>query len=164
MHRVHHVLRGILIFRLAIGAIGASFVITQFHSSVMFAPSVVGTAIATVGGWGNGGGGVTRSVMPLILSALLSLGVQHAFGWRMAMALPGAMMLVVVLLYWRCTQDTPDGDFAERRARGVTGLGTKKGGLGMFRQAAGNYRVWMLATCYAAGFDVEIFIQSVAAS
>ena len=36
-----------LIFRLAIGAIGASFVITQFHTSVMFAPNVVGTANAT---------------------------------------------------------------------------------------------------------------------
>jgi len=31
-----------LVFRLAIGAIGASFVITQFHTSVMFAPNVVG--------------------------------------------------------------------------------------------------------------------------
>ena len=30
-----------LFFRLAIGAIGASFVITQYHTSVMFAPNVV---------------------------------------------------------------------------------------------------------------------------
>ena len=153
-----------LIFRLAIGVIGASFVITQFHTSVMFAPNVVGTANATVGGWGNAGGGVTQSVMPLILAALLSLGVQHALGWRMAMVVPGVMMLVVAVLYWRCTQDTPDGNFAELRARGITELGTKKGGLGVFRQAAGNYRVWMLATCYAAGFGVEIFIHGVAAS
>ena len=41
-----------LVFRLLIGIIGASFVITQFHTSVMFAPNVVGTANATVGGWG----------------------------------------------------------------------------------------------------------------
>ena len=153
-----------LIFRLAIGAIGASFVITQFHTSVMFAPNVVGTANATVGGWGNAGGGVTQSVMPLILASLLSLGVQHALGWRMAMLVPGAMMLIVAVLYWRCTQDTPDGSFAELRAGGVTELGIKKGGFGVFRKAAGNYRVWMLATCYAAGFGVEIFIHGVAAS
>lgn len=57
-----------LIFRLLIGIIGASFVITQFHTSVMFAPNVVGTANATVGGWGNAGGGVTQSVMPLVLA------------------------------------------------------------------------------------------------
>ena len=37
-----------LLFRLAIGVIGASFVITQYHTSVMFAPNVVGTANATV--------------------------------------------------------------------------------------------------------------------
>ena len=51
-----------LVFRLLIGIIGASFVITQFHTSVMFAPNVVGTANATVGGWGNAGGGVTQSL------------------------------------------------------------------------------------------------------
>jgi NNP family nitrate/nitrite transporter-like MFS transporter len=38
-----------LVFRLAIGVIGASFVVTQFHTSVMFAPNVVGTANAAVG-------------------------------------------------------------------------------------------------------------------
>ena len=31
-----------LVFRLLIGIIGASFVITQYHTSVMFAPNVVG--------------------------------------------------------------------------------------------------------------------------
>jgi NNP family nitrate/nitrite transporter-like MFS transporter len=35
-----------LFFRLCIGAVGASFVITQYHTSVMFAPNVVGTANA----------------------------------------------------------------------------------------------------------------------
>src|SRR5690606_20965873 len=48
-----------LIFRLAIGTIGASFVITQFHTGIMFAPKIKGTANAVTGGWGNLGGGVT---------------------------------------------------------------------------------------------------------
>ena len=51
-----------LLGRLAIGAIGASFVITQYHTSVMFAPNVVGTANATTAGWGNLGGGITNLV------------------------------------------------------------------------------------------------------
>src|SRR5258706_8491474 len=55
-----------LLFRLAIGVIGASFVITQYHTSVMFAPNVVGTANATVAGWGNMGGGATLIAMPLV--------------------------------------------------------------------------------------------------
>ena len=61
-----------LLFRLAIGAIGASFVITQYHTSVMFAPNCVGTANATTAGWGNLGGGVTQMVMPLIFTAVLA--------------------------------------------------------------------------------------------
>ncbi len=153
-----------LVFRLAIGAIGASFVITQFHTSVMFAPNVVGTANATVGGWGNAGGGVTQSVMPLILAAIVSLGVEQSMGWRLAMFVPGALMLVVAVLYWRCTQDTPEGNMLELRARGITVDSGKKGGLAVFKQAMGNYRVWMLAITYGACFGVEIFIHAVAAS
>ena len=38
-----------LLFRPGIGIIGASFVITQYHTSAMFAPNVVGTATAP--GW-----------------------------------------------------------------------------------------------------------------
>jgi NNP family nitrate/nitrite transporter-like MFS transporter len=54
-----------LFFRLLIGAVGASFVITQYHTSVMFAPNVVGTANASAG-WGNAGGGAAQGLMPLL--------------------------------------------------------------------------------------------------
>ncbi len=145
-----HSYTSFLIFRLAIGAIGASFVITQFHTSVMFAPNVVGTANATVGGWGNAGGGVTQSVMPLILAAIVSLGVQQAMGWRMAMIVPGVLMLIVAVLYWRFTQDTPEGNIPDLRRRGITVDTGKKGGLAVFNQAAANYRTWVLALAYAA--------------
>ncbi len=153
-----------LVFRLAIGAIGASFVITQFHTSVMFAPNVVGTANATVGGWGNAGGGVTQTVMPLLLAALVSLGVQQTLGWRLAMIVPGVMMLIVAVMYYRLTQDTPEGNFKELRARGISIDSGKKGGWAVFKQAMVNYRVWMLAVTYGACFGVEIFIHGVAAS
>ncbi|MGI4942220.1 MAG: MFS transporter [Janthinobacterium lividum] len=153
-----------LVFRLAIGAIGASFVITQFHTSVMFAPNVVGTANATVGGWGNAGGGVTQTVMPLLLAALVSLGVQQTMGWRLAMIVPGVMMLIVAVMYYRLTQDAPEGNFKELRARGISVDSGKKGGWAVFKQAMVNYRVWMLAITYGACFGVEIFIHGVAAS
>jgi methyl-accepting chemotaxis protein len=64
-----------LLFRLAIGLVGASFVITQYHTSVMFSPSIVGTANAVTAGWGNLGGGVTQIVMPLIFAALVGAGI-----------------------------------------------------------------------------------------
>jgi NNP family nitrate/nitrite transporter-like MFS transporter len=153
-----------LVARLAIGAIGASFVITQFHTSVMFAPNVVGTANATVGGWGNAGGGVTQSVMPLILAGLIGLGLSSSMSWRMSMFVPGAMMLIVAVLYWKYTQDTPEGNIVDLRRRGIAFESGKKGGWPVFKQAISNYRVWMLAITYGACFGVEIFIHAVAAS
>ena len=153
-----------LVFRLAIGAIGASFVITQFHTSVMFAPNVVGTANATVGGWGNAGGGVAQSVMPFLLAGVVGLGVSTSLGWRISMIVPGVMMLIVAILYYKLTQDTPKGNMRDLRARGVEIETGKKGGWSLFRQAMGNYRVWMLAITYGACFGVEIFIHGVAAS
>ncbi|GAC1532589.1 MAG: MFS transporter [Ramlibacter sp.] len=153
-----------LFFRLCIGAIGASFVITQYHTSVMFAPNVVGTANATVGGWGNAGGGVTQSLMPLIVAALVSFGVETAYGWRVAMFVPGIAMVVMAFVYARYTQDTPQGDIIDMRKSGISVDSGKKGGVATFLQAAKNYRVWMLAMTYGACFGVEIFIHNIAAS
>lgn len=153
-----------LFFRLLIGTIGASFVITQYHTSVMFAPNVVGTANATVGGWGNAGGGVTQSLMPLIVAAVVTLGVEEAYGWRVAMLVPGIAMIVMGFVYARFTQDTPKGDLVDLRANGVAVDAGKKGGWAVFVQACGNYRVWMLAATYGACFGVEIFIHNIAAS
>ncbi len=70
-----------LFFRLLIGAIGASFVITQYHTSIMFAPNVVGTANAAAAGWGNAGG-ATQALMPLLLGAIVMFGVEQTMGWR----------------------------------------------------------------------------------
>lgn len=159
-----HSYESFLIFRLAIGAIGASFVITQFHTSVMFAPNVVGTANATVGGWGNAGGGVTQSVMPFLLAAIVSAGFSQFAGWRIAMFVPGVLMLVMAFAYYRFTQDTPEGNIIDLRKRGITVDAGKKSGLAVFKQASLNYRVWMLAICYAASFGVELFIHATAAT
>ncbi len=68
-----------LLFRVAIGAIGASFVITQYHTSMMFAANCVGTANATTAGWGNLGGGVTQMVMPLVFAGFVGVvGLSQA--------------------------------------------------------------------------------------
>ncbi len=152
-----------LTFRLLIGAIGASFVITQYHTSVMFAPNVVGTANAAAAGWGNSGGGATQTLMPLMLAALVSLGVEQAFGWRLALLVPGVLMLVMAFLYWRYTQDCPAGNYSTLRASGLMPAGGKKAGWTSFKQACANYRVWMLFVTYGACFGVEIFIHNIAA-
>jgi MFS transporter, NNP family, nitrate/nitrite transporter len=150
-----------LLFRLAIGAIGASFVITQYHTSVMFAPNVVGTANAAAAGWGNLGGGVTQIVMPLLFAGFVSLGVGAWWGWRMAMFVPGVMMLLCGIAYYRLTQDTADGDFAELRARGE--LASRSGAGSAFATACRDSRVWALFVIYGACFGMELTIDNIAA-
>ena len=152
-----------LFFRLLIGAIGASFVITQYHTSIMFAPNVVGTANAAAAGWGNAGGGATQALMPLLLGAIVMFGVEQSMGWRIALLVPGIMMVIVGILYWKLTQDCPQGNFKELRKEGIEVGSDKKGGTAILLQAARNYRVWILFVSYAACFGIEIFIHNVAA-
>jgi len=156
-----HNYESFLLFRLAIGTIGASFVITQYHTSVMFAPNCVGTANATAAGWGNMGGGVTQMVMPLVLSAILSLGVDKALGWRLSMLLPGVVLLIMGFVYYRWTQDFPEGNVGELRRLGLVPARSKA--RGSFREAMKDYRVWALGVIYAASFGVELTINNIAA-
>jgi NNP family nitrate/nitrite transporter-like MFS transporter len=153
-----------LFFRLLIGTIGASFVVTQYHTSVMFAPNIVGTANAASAGWGNSGGGVTQSIMPWVLAALLSLGVGKSAGWRLSMIVPAALMLLVAIAYWNLTQDSPKGNYKELRAAGIEIESGKKGGWAVFKTAMRNYRCWMLFITYGACFGIELFVHNVAAS
>ena len=152
-----------LLCRLGIGAVGASFVITQYHTSVMFAPNVVGTANATSAGWGNAGAGAAQMLVPLLLAGMLALGAGDASAWRLALVVPGLAMPVMAWFYWRFTQDCPQGNFTQLRAQGISIDGGKKGGWASFRAACANYRVWMLFVTYAACFGVEVFIHNIAA-
>jgi len=146
-----------LIFRLAIGIIGASFVITQFHTSIMFAPNIKGTANATAGGFGNAGGGAANVFMPLIASALTALGFcSSADSWRFAMIFPGVMLLICAFLYHRYTQDSPQGDFKNLKDE------TIKSNKNTFLIAAKDYRTWILTVAYAACFGVEITVDNFA--
>jgi NNP family nitrate/nitrite transporter-like MFS transporter len=153
-----------LLFRLGIGAVGASFVITQYHTSVMFGPKVVGTANAASAGWGNSGGGVAQALMPLLMGAVVMLGVSETMGWRAALLVPGVAMLVTAVFYWKLTQDCPEGNYAELRASGTPFEASGKGGWASFAEACRNYRAWLLFVTYGACFGIELFIHNVAAT
>ena len=144
-----------LMFRLAIGVIGASFVITQFHTSMMFAPSIKGTANAITGGWGNLGGGVTNMVMPLIFAAIVGFGYSPAQAWRYAMIVPGVMMLVMAVLYHRYTKDTPNGNYDE--------IGYQQKNTKTDWKVLADWRVWALMLAYAMCFGMELTFDNVAA-
>lgn len=144
-----------LLFRAAIGIIGASFVITQFHCSIMFAPNIKGTANAVAGGWGNLGGGVTNIVMPLIFAAIVGMGFTKSEAWRYAMIVPGVMMLIVAFLYHKYTKDTPGGNYDETATMRNAGKRTD------WRVLA-DWRVWALTMAYAMCFGMEITFDNVA--
>jgi len=144
-----------LLFRLAIGVIGASFVITQFHTSMMFAPKLKGTANAITGGWGNLGGGVTNMVMPLIFAAIVGFGYTKAEAWRYAMIVPGIMMLVIAFLYWKYTKDTPNGNYDEVGYN--VGKSTKTDW-----SVLADWRIWALTIGYAMCFGMELTFDNVA--
>jgi len=135
----------LLAFRLAIGGIGASFVITQYHTSVMFAPNVVGSANAVVAGWGNLGGGVTQIAMPLLFALFAS--------WRTAMIVPAVIMFATGIVYYRLTEDSVDGQRA-RPTRKTPGA---------FTAALRDRRVWALFLIYGACFGMELTLDNIAA-
>lgn len=144
----------LLLVRVFIGAIGASFVITQFHTSLMFAPNIVGTANATAAGWGNLGGGVTQQVMPLLLLSF-AFFMPEEMAWRYAMAVPAVIMLITGLLYSRLTTDTPNGDYATFKKNQIA-----KKENGTFLDACKDYRVWILFLMYGSCFGIELIVNS----
>ena len=151
-----------LLFRIAIGIIGASFVVTQYHTSIMFAPNCVGTANATAAGWGNLGGGVTQMVMPLVFAAFISvLGLSTASAWRASLFVAGAVCALMGVAYYFLTQDAPGGNFADLRTRGL--MPQKKSIKGSFLNACKDYRVWVLSLSYACCFGMELTLDNVAA-
>lgn len=147
-----HSYQSFLLFRLAIGVVGASFVITQHHTSTMFSTRVVGTANAITAGWGNLGGGVTQWLLPLLFGAIVGAGVDRFVGWRLAMVIPGLLMLATGAAYYFLTEDTPDGRPF-----------TPSKGIQALREAMADHRVWLLFVVYGACFGIEITADNVAA-
>jgi NNP family nitrate/nitrite transporter-like MFS transporter len=148
-----------LLFRVLIGAIGASFVITQYHTSLMFAPNCVGTANATTAGWGNLGGGVTQLAMPLVFALFVgTLGFSDAVGWRLSMFVVGVLCAMAGVAYFFFTQDTPGGNFRELRAAGKLAARSAQG---TFLEACRDFRVWALFITYGCCFGIEITIENI---
>ncbi|WP_027394077.1 MFS transporter [Aquimarina latercula] len=145
-----------IICRLFIGFIGASFVITQFHTSIMFAPNIVGTANATSAGWGNLGGGANRLGMPLIAAAVVSFGIAETEAWRYCMVIAGVVCFLMGIVYYFFTQDTPNGNYKELKVKGE--LPQSKKDEVSFLSAIKDYRVWILFVIYAACFGMELTV------
>ncbi len=150
--------------RFFIGFIGATFVVTQFWTSVMFSSNIVGTANATSAGWGNLGGGVTNAIMPLIRK-----GISNARGlsnlqdknddvsWRIAMVIPACALLIISSALFFFSDDLPDGNYRDLHRAGTK---EKTNPFKSMLRASSNWRVWILFLLYAGCFGVELLMNS----
>jgi NNP family nitrate/nitrite transporter-like MFS transporter len=152
--------KSFLVMRLLVGCIGASFVITQYHTTMMFAPNVIGTANATTAGWGNMGGGATQFAMPLLFAAFMGFGFSESLSWRLCMVVVGSICCLLGVVYFFATQDTPGGNFNDLEPADSERSTESKPG---FLAAAGDHRVWLLFSAYAACFGMTLTFNNIAA-
>uniref|UniRef100_A0A0G4I790 Major facilitator superfamily (MFS) profile domain-containing protein n=1 Tax=Chromera velia CCMP2878 TaxID=1169474 RepID=A0A0G4I790_9ALVE len=111
----------IYILRFAIGFLGASFVPCQFFTSQFFAPSVVGSANAFSGGWGNLGAGVTMMVMPNLMRIFTDgLGMSDNDALKWVFLIPAAVTCTVGVLVFFFADDSPQGCWKNRALPGET--------------------------------------------
>ncbi|CAK0790337.1 unnamed protein product [Prorocentrum cordatum] len=146
---------GLIVVRFCIGAVGATFVTNQFWSSILFNRKIVGMTNATAGGWGNLGGGVTQSLMPLIYGMFLNgFGMSKPASWRVSMFVPAAIFSIVAVLMWFFSQDTPCGKFD------VTQLGKSKVSPVDYVQCLKDPRVLTMIMQYGACFGTELVMNN----
>lgn len=145
----------LLIMRALIGIIGASFVITQYHTAAMFAPNCVGTANATTAGWGNMGAGLANACMPLLAGAFLFMGCAQENGWRYAMVVAGILTFCTGIAYFFVTQDTPHGNLKDLKKNS----GAAKKNKVPLSEVLKDHRVWVLSMVYGCCFGVELVIH-----
>lgn len=150
------------IVRLFIGIAGGTFVMCQYWTSTMFAKEVVGTANATVAGWGNLGGGVTQLVVG---SALFPL-FKNAFdgdaerAWRTVCVVPAAVAFLVGISIYFLSDDAPKGNYSELKKHGVM---PEISAAVSFRDGAFNINTWVLFAQYAGCFGVELTMNNATA-
>ncbi|MDG5786195.1 NarK family nitrate/nitrite MFS transporter [Evansella sp. AB-P1] len=95
----------LMVSRLLLSSIGASFVIGIRMVAEWFPPKNVGFAEGIYGGWGNFGSAAGAMLLPWF--ALTMFGGDD--GWRYAIAFTGVICIIYGIIYFLCVKDTPEG-------------------------------------------------------
>jgi NNP family nitrate/nitrite transporter-like MFS transporter len=104
----------LLIVRFFIGLVGCVFVSGQYWTTITFARNVAGTANAITGGLGLSGIGFAFLVLPFVYEAITSGGhVSEDLGWRITIALPAVLMVIMGTVICFAVDSCPTGDFQE---------------------------------------------------
>lgn len=101
--------------RLALGVVGAGFVVGIRLVSEWFPPREVGMAEGVYGGWGNFGSAAAAFSLPILAG-----WIGGADGWRWSVALTGVIAALYGLWFLRSVSDTPEGvTYARPRRQGA---------------------------------------------
>src|SRR5690554_4305503 len=102
----------LIISRLVLSSIGASFVVGIHMTALWFKPKDIGFAEGFYAGWGNFGSAAAAMTLPTI--ALTMFG--GADGWRYAIGMSAIVMAAYGVFYWFAITDGPDAR-AHRKPR-----------------------------------------------
>jgi NNP family nitrate/nitrite transporter-like MFS transporter len=153
------------VLRLFIGVAGGTFVMCQYWTSMMFTKSVVGTANALVGGWGNLGGGVTQLVMgsalfPLFKKIFEDEPNSAELAWRWVCVIPAVIAFGSGVMIYFVSDDSPKGNYKDLKKHGAM---AEVSAAASFRSGACNLNTWFLFVQYACCFGVELTMNNAAA-
>jgi NNP family nitrate/nitrite transporter-like MFS transporter len=119
---------GLETVRFFISILGGTFVPTQAWTTTFFDKTVVGTANAFSGGWGNLGGGVTPAVMIGIYNGLHNSGLSPHLAWRICfLVLPVPLLFSIAILMMVIAKDHPAGKWSQRHQLPGTAIAVARG-------------------------------------
>ncbi|KAF1781495.1 P-loop containing nucleoside triphosphate hydrolase [Phytophthora cactorum] len=104
----------LLAVRFVVGLVGCVFVTSQYWTTITFARNVAGAANAITGGLGLSGIGFAFLLLPFVFKAITSSGhVSEDLGWRITIALPAVLMIIMGVVIRFAVDSCPTGDFQE---------------------------------------------------
>lgn len=119
---------GLETVRFFISFLGGTFVPTQAWTTAFFDKTIVGTANAFSGGWGNLGGGVTPSVMIGLYEGLHKRGLSPHLAWRICfLVMPVPLLFFVAALMMLIAKDHPAGKWSQRHQLPGTAIAIGRG-------------------------------------
>ncbi|SJX64096.1 related to nitrate transporter [Sporisorium reilianum f. sp. reilianum] len=119
---------GLYAVRFFISILGATFVTCQAWCSTFYDKSVVGTANAFSGGWGNMGGGVTIAAMIGLFERYRAAGYSPHLSWRLCFpTMPVPCLLLVAGMILLFGKDHPAGKWSQRHQFSGTAVAIAQG-------------------------------------
>lgn len=99
----------LMVSRLVLSTVGASFVIGIRMVAQWFPPKMIGRAEGFYAGWGNFGSAWAAITLPWIAITVFEDWFGIADGWRWALFVNGLVALAYGIMYYFLVRDTPKG-------------------------------------------------------